>query len=308
MSVRVAITVTGGPVAGRRVVLKSGQVAQFGRSHWADFAFPEDDQMEDSHFEMAATPDGVFLRRLKEPAIVLVNGQPASLSSMSIQSGTKIQAGRSQFSVEVSGASSPVAEGTIAPESAADKTVKVAKREEALERLTYLGMDEVAGQLVQPTTSLKECALILAQNKLWKESFQWVAYHAIKSDSVAWASQWVRRHLTALSPSSMELNGLGCIEQWTIQPTEENRLLCKQLALSLKQKGIFGALACAVMWSDGSLAPEDLPVVQPDPRLTSHCVALALSQLLMKFASELRDPMGLQFLSSPPAWTDPGMQ
>lgn len=308
MSVRVAITVTGGPVAGRRVVLKSGQVAQFGRSHWADFAFPEDDQMEESHFEVAATLHGVFLRQLKEQAIVLVNGQPASLVSMSLPSGARIQAGRSQFAVEISGASSPMSDGTITSDPAIKNEPKVAPLNLALERLTYLGMDEVAGPFVLPTTPLDECGPILAQNKLWKECFQWFAYHAIKAESVAWACQWVRKHLAILSPSPRELDGLSIVEQWTSQPTEEHRLLCKQLALSLKQKGIFGALACAAMWSEGSLAPEDLPIVEPDPRLTSHCVAISLTQLLMKFSPELREPMGVQFVSSPPTWTDPGVK
>src|SRR5262249_5651582 len=86
-----------GPEAGRRIHLKSGQVARFGRTEWADFAFPYDRAMADVHFAIETGDDAVTLADVSKGKGVLVDGQ--KVETCVLRSGQRIAAGGLVFGV-----------------------------------------------------------------------------------------------------------------------------------------------------------------------------------------------------------------
>src|SRR5262249_455299 len=86
-----------GPETGRRILIKAGQIARFGRTEWSDFAFPYDRQLADIHFSIETTNDSVTLADLSQGKGVEVDGQKTE--SCQLRSGQKIQAGRMAFAV-----------------------------------------------------------------------------------------------------------------------------------------------------------------------------------------------------------------
>src|SRR5579872_37421 len=84
-----------GPETGRRILIKAGQIARFGRTEWSDFAFPYDQHLADIHFSIETTNDAVTLAELSQGKGGEVDGQKTEACALS--SGQKIQAGKTTF-------------------------------------------------------------------------------------------------------------------------------------------------------------------------------------------------------------------
>src|SRR5262245_14245401 len=98
---QLSLQITTGPHAGRKVLLRSGQVARIGRTEWADFSFPRDADLADVHFAVQCQIHGAKLRKLAADRTLSVNGQ--ELSEAELKPGDKIQAGQSAFVVAFDG-------------------------------------------------------------------------------------------------------------------------------------------------------------------------------------------------------------
>ncbi len=96
---RVAIVVRSGPAAGRRIQLKAGQLAKFGRSNWADFAFSDDAAMADVHFEIRCDTQACHIAALAQESPTLVNQQP--ITQAQLNSGDVILAGQTRFALDI---------------------------------------------------------------------------------------------------------------------------------------------------------------------------------------------------------------
>src|SRR5262245_3604588 len=98
---QLTLQITAGPHAGRKVLLRSGQVARIGRTEWADFSFPRDAELADVHFAVQCQIHGAKLRKLALDRTLSVNGE--ELAEVELKAGDTIQAGQSAFVVAFDG-------------------------------------------------------------------------------------------------------------------------------------------------------------------------------------------------------------
>src|SRR5262245_66298263 len=94
---QLTLQITAGPHAGRKVLLRSGQVARIGRTEWADFSFPRDAELADVHFAVQCQLSAARIRKLATDKPLAVNAK--EVSEVDLQPGDTIQAGQSAFLV-----------------------------------------------------------------------------------------------------------------------------------------------------------------------------------------------------------------
>ncbi len=120
---RATLQVTSSPARARRVELRDGQAARFGRSAWADYSFPEDSRLAEIHFAVACFSGGCLLRHLASGQQTFVNRQ--SVTDVRLRSGDQIVAGQTTWSVTIEGeaivAPAEPGESRAAPESAPEE-------------------------------------------------------------------------------------------------------------------------------------------------------------------------------------------
>ncbi len=98
---RVTIQVESGPQAGHRFVLRQCEQLKFGRTEWADVVFPGDRHMSAVHFKIQNDQHVCYLEDQGSSHGTLVNDQP--VTRVVLRSGDRIQAGGTNFSVELEG-------------------------------------------------------------------------------------------------------------------------------------------------------------------------------------------------------------
>ena len=267
---RIAIRVRNGQAAGRRIVLRGGQIARFGRTDWSDFAFPSDELMAEVHFAIQCTADVCTLKALSHDHETLVNGQ--AVDAVRLQAGDLITAGQIQFLVELE-PGSPT-EDAVAPVNAATE-VTAPVQEDVRQLAAYFGLSAEALELAAKCTENRLFASQLSQAELLADAVRWQAHYQAKPQAVAWGCQCIEADVNALS-DPLQTAAWQAALAWVHQPTEEHRLESLRLAEAANMDGIGGVMAAAAGWSGGSLAPSDLPEVPPDERLTGRCIFIAL--------------------------------
>src|SRR3712207_3261743 len=88
---RVTLRIQSGPLAGRAIELRAGQVGQVGRSGWADLSVAHDASLSDVHFALECGPSACRLRDLQSRGGTLLNGTRATLADL--KDGDEIVAG-----------------------------------------------------------------------------------------------------------------------------------------------------------------------------------------------------------------------
>ena len=81
---QLTLQITTGPHAGRKVLLRSGQVARIGRTEWADFSFPRDADLADVHFAVQCQLHGARLRKLAPDRTLSVNSQEVTEAELQV--------------------------------------------------------------------------------------------------------------------------------------------------------------------------------------------------------------------------------
>ncbi|MCA0894665.1 DUF6931 family protein [Microbulbifer agarilyticus] len=106
-----------------------------------------------------------------------------------------------------------------------------------------------------------------------------------KREAVWWACLSAR---DLHSPETDENNvkALVAAENWVKSPSEERRLICKQMGEVTKHKSPASWAATAASWCHGSLAGPNDPVIEPPSHLYAHAVAGSVS-----LAAVLSDPV-----------------
>jgi pSer/pThr/pTyr-binding forkhead associated (FHA) protein len=100
---RVVLEIFDGPHRGERILLRTGQTANIGRTEWADFVFPRDGEMSGMHFALECGPSTCQIRDLGSAYGTLVNGRRVNESN--VGDGDKVLAGQTCFAISIGDAS-----------------------------------------------------------------------------------------------------------------------------------------------------------------------------------------------------------
>lgn len=98
---RVIVEVRSGPTRGHRIIVRSGQVIQFGRTERADMVFPHDDGLSGVHFAIEAAEGRCLLRDLASTNGTQLNHQ--FVTEAVIRDGDTVMAGNTQFQISIEG-------------------------------------------------------------------------------------------------------------------------------------------------------------------------------------------------------------
>lgn len=271
---RVAIVVRSGPAAGRRIQLKAGQLAKFGRSNWADFAFADDAAMADVHFEIRCDAQACQIAALAKESPTLVNQQ--AITNARLNTGDIISAGQTSFALDIQGVgSSPVAsvESTTAVAAPASDPAATARLSD------YFELSAAALSLAEAHPDPESFEQLLISAERWEDAIRWRAHRLPKPKAVAWAMACANNERTHGPVKNLDEQTYQIIAAWVKDPSEQNRRQAAQQLDANGGSGVGGVLTAAVAWSGGSLAPEGVDEVPPDERLTGHCVTTALGML-----------------------------
>ncbi|RJT36255.1 DUF6931 family protein [Rahnella woolbedingensis] len=120
-------------------------------------------------------------------------------------------------------------------------------------------------------------ALQLASTEQWEKSLTlWVEH--VKSHEL---SLWLLKRIVALQHEG-STSLLGEMQRWYVEPEEKLRWKVFYHAEKLGFDTPAGALALSLFWSQGSMSPEGLEPVYPEPHLSGlmlRCVLVMLAAL-----------------------------
>lgn len=115
----------------------------------------------------------------------------------------------------------------------------------------------------------------LLEKQLYPDALRFLARALPKREATWWACICTRGMITPDTPPAI-LAALEAAEQWVYKPTEANRRLADAAARATSFDGPAAWAAMAAFWSEGSMAPEDAPVVPPADNLTAKAVTGAV--------------------------------
>lgn len=115
----------------------------------------------------------------------------------------------------------------------------------------------------------------LLEKQLYPDALRFLARALPKREATWWACICTRGTVIQNTPPAM-LAALEAAEQWVYKPTEVNRRLADAAARATSFDGPAAWAAMAAFWSEGSIAPEDAPVVPPSDNLAAKAVAGAV--------------------------------
>jgi hypothetical protein len=278
---QLTLQITSGPHAGRKVLLRSGQVARIGRTEWADFSFPRDLDLADVHFAVQCQLHGAKLRKLAADRPLSLNA--AEISEAELQAGDTIQAGQSAFlvafdgqsarltaSTVIAGATAAAAGAAIATESGAPQTAEAT----ALEIAEELQLADEHLALAQTVKTGPDLVAALAKEGAFAKAVRVQAHLLPKRQAVWWGIVCVEAAGGELPAA--EADAQAAAYAWVEKPGENSRRACEVAANKTKFDGPGSWLAMAAFWSGGSIAPEEMGEIAPDEKLTGQAVSSSL--------------------------------
>jgi pSer/pThr/pTyr-binding forkhead associated (FHA) protein len=283
----VTLEIVDGPQLGRRVTLRQGQVATFGRTEWADFSFPEDAELDDVHFAIECRATGCSVRDLDSRSGVQHNAQP--VGSADCQPGDKISAGKTTFAVAIEGKHPAGSSATPVPmdqASPADASVSEApapaaapqdERIASAELCRGIDFEETEStQLVTQYADPEELVRVLIDREYLVDAVRVAAQWLPKREAVWWGRVCVA---DAFADRLTEENtaALDCAATWVADPTEEHRRAAERAATALEFETPAAWVAAGAFWSGGSLTPPGTQEVPPARTLTGVAIAAAVT-------------------------------
>ncbi|MCY2986620.1 MAG: hypothetical protein NTY19_01945 [Planctomycetota bacterium] len=259
-----------GPASGLQVVVRGGQVAQVGRTNWADFSIPNDPDLGDVHFAVACDQRGGRIRNLNNAAQTLVNG--AEVLEAPLHTGDQVTAGQTTFSVFVEGEAAPL---PVSFEDAAKPLAPGPRPLVAADLCQDLELSESAQALLDEAVLPAPYLERLSEHGLFPDAVRFLAFWLPKPQAVAWGCACVREAWSQALPAP-DKNLLELAERWSQEPTEEHRRAAGTAAEATKLDGAAAWVAMGAFWSGGSLAAPELPPVPPGPSLTARAITGAL--------------------------------
>jgi len=278
---QLTLQITSGPHAGRKVLLRSGQVARIGRTEWADFSFPRDVDLADVHFAVQCQLHGAKLRKLAADRPLSLNA--AEISEAELQAGDTIQAGQSAFLVAFDGqAARLTAPAVIAGAAAAAAGAATAGEASAPQALEPTALEiahelQLADEHLALAGTVKtgpELVAALAKVGAFAKAVRVQAHLLPKRQAVWWGIVCVKSVGGELAPADADAKAAAYA--WVEKPGEKVRRACEVAANKTKFDGPGSWLAMAAFWSGGSIAPEEMGEIAPDEKLTGQAVSSSL--------------------------------
>jgi hypothetical protein len=272
------LSVLTGKTAGRKVRLTTGQTAQFGKTEWADYSFPDDSMMSDVHFVIECTIGQCLLRDMGSESGTFVGGK--RVAEQQLHTSDELTAGQTVFSVAVDGEDAPAgigSQGDAADNAASSVSSSEPPAPMSLVSLCeFIKLDATAcglakDQKVAPT----EFVQVLAGEKQFMSAIRLAAHQLTRREAVWWGSLCTRKSVAGLL-SPTDLVALDAAEKWVKTGDESDRRKAYEAAEATKHETAAGWVALAAFWAEGSLAPIGMDNVVPDERLTGQAITGAL--------------------------------
>lgn len=292
------LSVLTGLTAGRKLRLMNGQVAQFGRTEWADYAFPDDDLMGDIHFVIECHANRSQLRDLGTESGTLIGDSP--VTEVQLHSGDQVTAGRTVFSVTIDGEAVPtqIKKSDTKPNpAAAVKPVPTAPSPKSLiEICQHLEFDTAVIELVtDPNMEPRAFIQFLADQRQSVPALRLRAYLLPQRDIVAWGSRCMRESM-ADQLTENDIAALDAADQWAKTGSEIDRRKAEAAAEATHYETAAAWIALAAFWAEGSLTDATSPPVKPDDRLTGQSITGALLMVAAKAPAGHADARYTRFL------------
>lgn len=269
---RIRFEVIAGPDPGRLIHLQEGLVARFGKTDWADFSFPADAGMADSHFLIDCRQQRCVLHAL-DSAPTQVNA--AVVETQELSDGDQVLAGQTEFRVHVDGVFRGAEE--TAPGVTRDAIALAAAAltlTELCERLKLGGHAPAIAATAGDLPAL--CGGLVAVGD-YQQALQVRGYTLGHRPCVAWGCYCVEQTLPGqLVGAQRESHRVAAA--WVQAPSPSTCRAAEAAAVKTGYKGPGGWLAAAAFWCGDSLAPADaVNPIPPADTLASRAVAGALT-------------------------------
>ncbi len=249
-----------GPHVGRRVAIRSGQIATIGKTEQSDHCFEQDVEMADQHFRIRVT-DTCAIEGVDSETEFLVNGEVKEDPTLS--NGDVISAGNSVFRVEIEGAMN--SETFPVEESSEPNSIPVVEPVDLPRLCVDLDLGEEAMAEASNHTTSEDFLNGLIAEKFYNDAIRLHVHLMLPTDAINWAVASIQSLLdNNLTP--LDSDAIQKASDWANDPNDAKRRLCGRTAEDCDYEGVGGTLALAVFLSGGNIAPEDLEAeVQPEP-------------------------------------------
>jgi hypothetical protein len=275
------LKILSGNSAGRKAVIRPGQLLRVGRAFDADLSIPEDTELAEQHFIFDGTQSGCRIRC--HPGCELAFGEEKS-SDRLVFNGDQFRAGGTDFGISIEGelasnvSDTPVPEQNaeledttpLAPPPACDLSSRA-----AAEVVAQYSAKDVVLAMLQPEMNCLDLLAALADREEFDASVQLLAFALPKQHAVWWAIDCIEQSAgESLSPQ--DLAALESARAWVLDPSEEHRRAAETHAMLISMGSAAGAAAMAAFWSGGSLSSPEFEAVPPPDHLTAQAVYAAL--------------------------------
>lgn len=267
---RVILQVTNPSGYKQQIQLYGGQIAQFGRTDWADFSFPDDESMGDLHFALDCRRGYCQFRELETEQPTLLNGQP--IKEALLRHGDVITAGQTRFQIQLEEAHEPE---TPDEAEGAEQAAEAEPAMNPVELCEYLDLDEAAKALAKPDQTPERLLELLTQQEQFGDALRLRAYLLPRPEAIWWGCRCVEEVYQQRLPDA-DQQALAAARRWSLEPSEEHRRGAEDAANRTKLESGASWVAMAAFWSGGSISLPNLPPVEPDDRLLAKGVTAAL--------------------------------
>lgn len=276
----------------RQAVIRAGQVLRVGRTEWADFCVPHDEQLADVHFSIACDASGCRVADLGTGQFTLLNDQ--EIDEAVAFHGDRITAGQTVFSLTMrddSGQEMRNVAASASDEVAAggDSGYEHVAASTAAEICELVDFDPAVLALAGEGANPKAFLAALVENDLYADAVRLLAYALPKRESVFWAVRCVEDVL--VEQQAADVAALSAARAWVREDNEENRRAAGEAAAATQLNTAAGMTAQSAFWSGGSIAPADVPDVPPGEVMTARGVASTV--LMAAFEDATKDPQDL---------------
>jgi hypothetical protein len=133
-------------------------------------------------------------------------------------------------------------------------------------------------ELLRDGMGAREFVGVLVENQRYADAVRFLAHVLPTREAIFWAWSSARRVLDPEPPAEVAV-AIEKTGRWLAEPTEENRWPMLEWAQAAEVGTPAGCAALAVFLSGGSIAPPDLPPVEPPPyaaaKAIGGCIVLA---------------------------------